>query len=109
MGSTSGTQKYACGLVHGKAYCWGANAYGQLGNGTSVDKLVPTAVAGGLTFTLISPGGAEAWIYTGAHACGIAAGGKAYCWGANHYGQLGINSTELIRKRPTAVVKLPGS
>ena len=99
-----GNQEYACGVAAGKGYCWGANLYGQLGNGRIADSLQPTAVAGGLTFTSISPGGADAWILTGAHACGTVKGGKTYCWGANHYGQLGIDSTVELKRQPTAVV-----
>ena len=38
-------------------------------------------LTGGLTFSAIAAG---VW-----HSCGIAAGGAAYCWGTNIYGELG--------------------
>jgi hypothetical protein len=42
---------HSCGLtVQGRACCWGANGAGQLGDGTTVDRRVPTPVAGGLIF-----------------------------------------------------------
>jgi len=51
----------SCGLgTDGKAYCWGENTEGQLGNGTSADVYVPTAVtmpARVNSFSAISAGG----------------------------------------------------
>jgi alpha-tubulin suppressor-like RCC1 family protein len=36
----------SCGIaLGGVAYCWGDNRYGQVGDGTTIDRLVPTAVA----------------------------------------------------------------
>lgn len=69
----------------GSAYCWGVNGYGELGDGTTVDRTSPVAVAGGLSFAMVSAhrdGG-------GASTCGVTTGGVAYCWGYNAYGQLG--------------------
>jgi len=80
---------FACGLTtSGSAWCWGLNEYGELGNGTSGsnhNSSVPVAVVGGLTFTSLSAG-------PGGHACGVAVGGAAYCWGYNSSGQLGTGS-----------------
>lgn len=84
---------HVCGLTTGgTAYCWGANTYGTLGNGTTVASTVPVAAAGNLTFTAISAGGA--------HTCGVATGGAVYCWGHNSNGQLGftgVNATTPVR------------
>lgn len=82
-----------CGLAEsGQAYCWGWNAYDELGNSSDTDATAPTMVAGGLEFTRLRLGGG--------HGCGLA-GGAAYCWGAvdtaagllrENYGQLGTGS-----------------
>ncbi len=71
-----------CGIAtNGDAYCWGYNRFGQAGSGTADTTLaVPTKVAGGLTFTTISPGAA--------HTCGTTASGT-YCWGCNSLGEIG--------------------
>jgi alpha-tubulin suppressor-like RCC1 family protein len=67
--------KHSCALQAGAAYCWGDNSFGQLGDGTTTRRLVPVAVAGGLTFKALSAG-----FY---HTCGILTTGQAYCWGRN--------------------------
>jgi alpha-tubulin suppressor-like RCC1 family protein len=75
-----------CGLTAaGEAWCWGRNTHGQLGDGSTAERAVPTPVAGGLGFTTISAGVR--------HTCGLVAGGDAYCWGDNELGQLGQAGT----------------
>jgi len=49
--------------IDGAAFCWGANTQGELGDGTTVDKSVPTAVVGNLVFTSVRAG----WGFT----CGV--------------------------------------
>ncbi len=75
--------------LDGKAYCWGNNFYGQLGDSTLGDNGsgVPVPVSGGFTFTSIAVGRN----YDG-HTCALDANGAAYCWGANYYGQLGVGT-----------------
>ena len=70
-----------CGVDNGGAgFCWGHNFDGQLGIGTYDTALVPTAVAGGLTFSVISSGFE--------HSCGLVSG-TPYCWGSDFAGQTG--------------------
>lgn len=90
----SGGAAHTCALDRqGKAYCWGNNSSGQLGNGNSTPSDRPVAVAGGLTFTDISAGGS--------HSCGVSSG-KVYCWGNNSYGQTGIGQIGAPVLQPTA-------
>jgi len=90
---------HTCGLTaSGKAYCWGENEVGQVGDGSTVDRLVPSPVAGDLSFNALDAG------YR--HTCGRATTGAVYCWGANGAGQLGTNSTSP-RDVPTQVLGLP--
>ena len=61
-----------------KAFCWGDNFAGRLGDGTMADRrLVPTAVAGGLSFAGADPGTSGSCAVTTLH--------RAYCWGHNAY------------------------
>jgi alpha-tubulin suppressor-like RCC1 family protein/tRNA A-37 threonylcarbamoyl transferase component Bud32 len=68
----------------GSTYCWGANADGQLGTGTTQTVSKPTAVSGASRFSSIAAGLS--------HTCAITMGGAAYCWGDNSHGQLGDGS-----------------
>ncbi|NUQ19368.1 MAG: hypothetical protein HOQ09_00220 [Gemmatimonadaceae bacterium] len=75
---------HSCALTStGAAYCWGIDSLGQLGDGApAAQQLQPTAVLGGLTFSVIRAG------YT--HSCALQqTTGYAYCWGANSTGQVG--------------------
>lgn len=92
----SGFDQHTCGVENtsGAGYCWGYNAYGQLGDNTTANKIAPTAVTGGLPIASLSTGSL--------HTCAVTTGNAPYCWGYNGYGQLGDGSlsTRLV---PTAV------
>ena len=79
---------------NGKAYCWGDNSVGQLGNGSTESSMKPVAVSGDLRLTSISVG----WD----HTCGVTDDNKAYCWGRGRYGRLGNGFAENSTT-PTAV------
>ncbi len=82
-----------------KAYCWGYNLYGQLGDSTTTNRSTPVAVSQGA----LPSGAIVRQIATGLHhACAIASDNKTYCWGRNNYGQLG-DGTTTDRTAPVAV------
>lgn len=92
--SLSRGRSYGCAVLpDASAACWGDNAYGQFGNGTSADgtQQPTTAVSGGLRFAQLS---ASSFWNPGEHTCGITVDGAAYCWGGNVYGEIGAPSTD---------------
>jgi alpha-tubulin suppressor-like RCC1 family protein len=96
--SVSKVEDVTCGLaIGGAAYCWGENGAGQLGDGTSARRLVPTPVAGGLTFKSLAVGFG--------HTCAVAMNGTAYCWGSTPNGAFGDGSVGI---RLTPMVSAPG-
>ncbi len=88
---------HTCGIsTAGQAYCWGDNESGALGNpGAGSSSSAPVAVSGGLTFTTLTAGYA--------HTCGLTVSGKAYCWGADESGELGIGTIGQDSPTPVAV------
>jgi alpha-tubulin suppressor-like RCC1 family protein len=88
--------------------CWGENADGQVGDGTSgSDRLTSVTV---LRSGAIGPLPAiqlTAAIQVdagGAHTCAVLADGTARCWGSNSAGQLGIGTVGGIRDTASATV-----
>lgn len=92
---TAGSLAHTCGLTSaGAAYCWGENAYGQLGTGSADGGAYsPVAVSGGLTFRAVAAG-----TY---HTCGITSANAAYCWGWNWGGQLGNGLSGYYEQSPS--------
>jgi alpha-tubulin suppressor-like RCC1 family protein len=92
---SDGGEYHNCGIsLGGRAYCWGANFVGQVGDGTTTNRPAPVPVATKLHFSQLATG----TDYT----CGVAKGHVAYCWGANYGGQLG-NGTTTPSLTPVAV------
>ncbi len=86
--SISAGWSHTCGLtVEGKAYCWGSDMAGELGEGLNNQNqqspvLVDTSfITGETSFLRISAG----YVFT----CGITSDYNAYCWGSDLLGQLG--------------------
>jgi len=92
---------YTCALtIDGVVRCWGSNASGQLGDGTTTNRLTPVAVTG-------VTGGVVAVDAGKGQTCALTAGGAAQCWGDNTSGQLG-DGTTTNRLTPVAVTGLTG-
>jgi len=76
---------HTCGLlVDSSVRCWGDNRYGQLGDNSTTNREIPTAVSGITSATAISSGDY--------HTCAVLADQSVKCWGYNNYGQLGDNT-----------------
>src|SRR5262249_51371223 len=77
--------------------CWGANDFGQLGNGMTDRLYTPpmTDVATNLRGIVIGD----------MHTCGLNGNGGVICWGNNGYGQLG-DGTANSRSTPGTVSAL---
>ena len=78
-----------------RAYCWGWNSRGQLGDFTRIDRLTPVAVRGGRQFRQLSAGSR--------HNCAVTPTNEAYCWGSANHGQIGDGSTVYARNQPKLV------
>jgi len=83
----------------GEALCWGGNLNGQVGDGSFVDRLAPTAVVG-------LDAGVRAISAGWKHTCAILADEAIACWGQNSQGQLGDGSL-TDSGVPIEVARLP--
>jgi len=107
----------ACALdTTGTAYCWGGNAYGELGDGSTAAASAPVPVEtsgtlAGKILTQITAGGAAD------HTCSVDTAGAIYCWGDDDGGDLGNNTNSIPSnvpvlagpQAPTSVTAVPGN
>lgn len=81
-----GEGSHTCGITTLNVLkCWGYNGHGQVGDGTLENKLTPTIIDSGISYSNVALGPYM--------TCGITILGDLKCWGQNTYGQLGDGTT----------------
>ncbi len=95
---SAGTYAACAVLSDGTAACWGRNAGGVLGDGSSTDRWSPLVIPALDAVTEIS-------LYD-THACAVRSDGSLRCWGQNYWGQLG-DGTNTNTLFATAVPSIP--
>ena len=81
----SGGGAHSTGLkTDGTLWAWGSNNYGQLGNGSTANELLPVQI--GIDWVAVDAGDN--------YTLGLKSDGTLLAWGANTAGQLGIGSTD---------------
>lgn len=92
----AGSNQHTCGIkIDNSLWCWGRNQYGEIGDNSTTQRLIPAAVSGGGSWKQVSAGGA--------HTCGIKSDDSLWCWGTNTSGQIGDGTTTSPRITPTAL------
>jgi alpha-tubulin suppressor-like RCC1 family protein len=81
-------------VSNGTVMAWGANTFGQVGNGTTADADAPVRVAGLTKVSFVAAGGY--------HSMALSHG-ELYAWGGNDFGQLG-DGTTTNRVLPEAIM-----
>jgi alpha-tubulin suppressor-like RCC1 family protein len=81
--------------ANGTVLAWGLNAEGQVGDGTTVNKSIPTAIAGLTNVKAI--GGGEY------HSLALKNDSTVWAWGRNTEGQLGTPASTVIVNTPQQV------
>ncbi|MGC9030112.1 MAG: RCC1 domain-containing protein [Desulfomonilaceae bacterium] len=84
----------------GTVWAWGYNGYGQLGDGTTTNRLTPVQVSGLTNVVAIAAGGL--------HSLAKKSDGTVWAWGYNGYGQLG-DGTTTNRLTPVQVSGITGN
>jgi alpha-tubulin suppressor-like RCC1 family protein len=90
-----------CALLANKTLaCWGANASGELGAGSSViESATPLAVVGLTNVLEVQVGDL--------HACARLENGAVYCWGDNYSGQVSGDTSVANSRIPLLMTGLP--
>ena len=77
-----GADGHTCGVTLGNVlFCWGNNAFGQVGDKTRTERHLPVHVGGTLRFVEVSAG----MLFT----CAVSTDQRVFCWGLNRDGNLG--------------------
>ena len=87
----TGTLQACALLADGTVKCWGDNAFGEIGDNTTDERLTPVSVQNLIDVAQIVPGGPGAGYLIA--TCALGKNGAVSCWGANGYGELGNGGT----------------
>lgn len=91
----SSGETHACAVSQShEVWCWGDNTFGQLGDGSAVDRLSPIRVA--------VPGEVRSVHAGKSHTCAVTFTDTLYCWGRNEDGQLGLGHA-IVQRTPQAL------
>jgi len=96
---------HTCALLEDKTVrCWGSNASGRLGDGTTTNRLNPVQVlASGSTQGTDVLGGVTQIATGNTHTCALLEDKTVRCWGSNASGRLG-DGTTTNRLNPVQVL-----
>lgn len=100
---------HACAVVQdASVWCWGRNTWGELGDGTMVDRSAPVQVVITDSAGHKTPLSGVLSVEAGAcHTCAILADTSAACWGSNSDGRVG-DGTVNDKLSPSAVITTDG-
>jgi alpha-tubulin suppressor-like RCC1 family protein len=91
-GSSANWKAVSAGIYHtlalktdGTLWAWGDNGYGQLGDGTDINRKIPVQVGTDNDWLAVSAGNV--------HSLALKSDGTLWAWGGNNYGQIGDNTT----------------
>ena len=91
----------------GRIYTWGYNDFGQLGDGTTIDKYIPTVTSYytidvGVNSLPVSEEIKKVSLGRDRNSAALTIEGNLYIWGDNHFGQIG-DGTTIDRLLPTKI------
>ena len=75
--------------------CWGSNLFDQIGDGTSIDRAIPTLVPGLVDVVEVRAGGSS--------TCARTSTGAVACWGNNQFAQCGTGTSGGTVANPTTL------
>ena len=84
-------------------WCWGSNATGQLGNGTTQGSMTPVKVSTLGPATDVSAGQSDNAVSAFNHACAVETTSQVQCWGSNTFGELGRGTISYYDDLPFPV------
>ena len=111
--TAGGDNPHTCALLAaGGVRCWGNNAWGQLGDGTTTTRYAPVIVKAAIgSSSALSGVTAIASGYQ--HTCALLVSGTQKCWGVDNIGTLGDGTMQTglppnIRLAPVTVIAAEG-